>query len=73
MLIKMTLFRKRIQTFYKKLYNFLFCVKKKSSIQKNEYCSNCREYLLNQSDDHSSISDLDYNKIYINCDKLDNF
>ena len=72
MLIKMTLFRKRIQTFYKKIYNFLFCFKKKSPIPKNEYYSDCREYLLNQADDNSSISDLNYNKIYIDCVKLDN-
>ena len=73
MLIKMTLFRKRMKSFYRKLYNLLFCVKKTSPIPKNEYCADCREYLLNQAEDDSSISELDYNKIYIDCAKLDNF
>jgi hypothetical protein len=57
MLIKMTLFRKRMKSFYTKLYNLLFCVKKSSPIPKNEYCADCREYLLNQVDYDSSISE----------------
>jgi hypothetical protein len=73
MLIKMTIFRKKMQYFYRKIYNYLFCITKVSSRTKNEYCDNCREYLLNQADDNSSISDLDYNKIYIDCVKLDSF
>ena len=73
MVIKMTLFRKNMQSFYKKIYNCLFCIKKVSPIQNNEYCSSCREYLLNQADDNSSISEFDYNKIYVDCAKLDSF
>jgi hypothetical protein len=73
MLIKMTLFRKKMQYFYKKIYNCLFCITKVSPITKNEYCHSCREYLLNQADDNSSISNLDYNNIYVDCAKLDSF
>lgn len=73
MIIKMTIFRKKVQYFYKKLYNCLFCIKKVSLIQKNENHSDFREYLLNLADDNSSISELDYNRIYVDSVKLDSF
>jgi len=67
----MTFFRKKIQYFYRQIYNYLFCITKISSRTKNKYY--LREYLLNQSDDNSSISNLDYNNIYVYCEKLHNF
>jgi len=72
MLIKMSIFRKTMRSFFKKIYDYLFCKKKESPI-KEDYCSNCREYLLNQADDNSSMSDLDYHKIYIDSAKIDSF
>jgi hypothetical protein len=74
MVIKMNLFRKTMQSIYRKIYNFIFCISKVSPIPKtNEFCDNCREYLLNQGEDDSTISDLDYNKIYVDSAKIDNF
>ena len=69
----MTIFRKKVQYFYKKIYNYLCCIKKVSPTQKNEHYSDYREYLLNLGDDNSSISELDNNKIYVDSVKLYSF
>ena len=68
------LFRKKMKSYYKKIYNYLFCcLTKKSSIPNNELCPNCTEYLLSYADENSSISEFDYNKIYVDSVKIDIF
>lgn len=76
----MTIFRKAVRSFLQKKYYSIsccFCKKKVIPIIKNPMeqttCDSCREYLLHMADNNSSLSEYDYNKIYVDNAKSDSF
>ena len=68
----MTIFRKAVRSLLKKIYYYICCKNKVITIEPT-ICVSCREYLLNMSDDTSSLSEYDYNQIYLDNAKSDSF
>jgi hypothetical protein len=55
MLIKMTILRKTVRVFFNNIYNYLICKTNVFPVEKE--CVSYREYLIQQSDDTSSINE----------------